>query len=191
MNRLELYDKWITTAYQMFAEKGLEGFNVKNIASRGGLTRSSFYYYFENKDDLIDAVIEYYFDVVIRDINITFQERLVSFLPDFYDIVFEFSEAIQFTKQLFRNKESEPYTHAHKQGIALTAEYIVPEFKAYLKIDLETNEVKELWYTLADAWFSRLDFNDYSVQTLTRNGVDIWNSICLLSGMKDLKKIVI
>lgn len=45
------------TALRLFAEKGFHGTTISNIAKEAGVSKGLLYNYFENKDDLIRAII--------------------------------------------------------------------------------------------------------------------------------------
>jgi len=50
--------KILTAARSVFTEKGLSAGTIDEIAERGDVARGSFYYHFDNKDDLIRHMIE-------------------------------------------------------------------------------------------------------------------------------------
>ena len=52
MKTSELYNKWIETAYALFAEEGPENLSIKALAKQCGLPLTNFYYYFDNKEEL-------------------------------------------------------------------------------------------------------------------------------------------
>lgn len=48
----------IASARELFEEQGLTKTSVKDITNRVGVTRSLFYHYFANKDEVVSAVID-------------------------------------------------------------------------------------------------------------------------------------
>ena len=48
----------LTTATEEFAERGFDAASLSDILVKTGLSKSSFYYYFEDKEDLLAAVLE-------------------------------------------------------------------------------------------------------------------------------------
>lgn len=48
----------IDTALDLFAEKGVDGATIKDIATRAGVAQGLVYHYFASKDDLLGAIIE-------------------------------------------------------------------------------------------------------------------------------------
>ena len=48
----------IDTALDLFAEKGVDGATIKDIATRVGVAQGLVYHYFDSKEDLLSAIIE-------------------------------------------------------------------------------------------------------------------------------------
>ncbi len=48
----------IDTALDLFAEKGVDGATIKDIATRAGVAQGLVYHYFDRKEDLLPAIIE-------------------------------------------------------------------------------------------------------------------------------------
>ena len=166
VNNSESYNKWLESAYVLFAEEGPQKFSIKALAKQCELPRTNFYYYFDNKEDLINKLIELHFETTAHIFNIELENRLHSFIPDLYVILFEFKTGLQFARQLFLNREDPAYNKAYKQSVLLSTDLIVPKFIEFFKINLPLETVKPLWYTLSDSWYSKLDFDNYSVDSL-------------------------
>jgi AcrR family transcriptional regulator len=47
----------LDVALQLFAEQGYAGTSIRDIAERLGMTKSSLYYHFASKEDLLDALV--------------------------------------------------------------------------------------------------------------------------------------
>lgn len=162
----ESYNVWLETAYVLFAKNGPENLSIKALAEQCELPRTNFYYYFDNKEDLIEKVIDLHFKTTTELFNTELENKLHSLIPDLYVIAYEFKPGFQFAKQLFLNRENPMYDKAYKQGIALSSDLIVPKFKAFYKINLPYERIKPIWFMVTDAWFSRVKFDDFSVDYL-------------------------
>jgi AcrR family transcriptional regulator len=55
-------------AITLFAEKGYEGASLNEILAKAGFGKSSYYYYFADKEDLFATVIEDYMERVMADV---------------------------------------------------------------------------------------------------------------------------
>lgn len=55
--RAESREKILSTARQLFAEKGYEGCNISGIARQAGMSQGNIYWYFSSKKELFKAVL--------------------------------------------------------------------------------------------------------------------------------------
>lgn len=176
MKKKKLSQVWIEGGYTLFAENGPDSFSVRDLANYCNLPRTNFYYYFEDKNDLINHVIDYHFQ--INDLFIDeLQNNFDNYIPDLYEILFKFELGLKFAKQLFKNRELEKYNHAYNKGMYSSIPFLIPKFKEYFKIDLEGDELLEFWYTVSDAWYSRLHFQNCSVKYLIELCFEVMNSM--------------
>lgn len=178
------YSRWIEAAYLYFAEEGPLNLSITELAKRCGLPRTNFYYYFDNKEELIDKLMELHFKTTTEIFNLELENRLHSFIPDLYVVIYESKLGIQFTKQLFLNRENPAYNKAYKQSVALSSDLIVPKFMDFFKIDLPLEVVKPLWFTLTDSWYSRVNFDNYSVDSLIELCYEIMGTVTPLIEQK-------
>ncbi|MDP6595271.1 MAG: TetR/AcrR family transcriptional regulator, partial [Candidatus Poribacteria bacterium] len=79
--------KILESAVSEFTQRGFDGASLNQIISTAGLSKGSFYYYFENKIDLLVGVLEAFFS------------------PDFIIILDELKQSSDTTKfwSIFRN----------------------------------------------------------------------------------------
>ncbi len=56
VRRMEL----VGAAEELFREKGCEQTSVSDIVKKVGVAQGTFYYYFDSKDDVLDAVLDHY-----------------------------------------------------------------------------------------------------------------------------------
>jgi len=173
----ESYTIWLENAYILFSEQGPINISIKGLAAHCGLPRTNFYYYFDHKDDLIDKLIGLHFETTAELFNTELEHRLQSIIPDLYIIAFDFKLGFQFAKQLFLNRENPVYNKAYKQSVALSSDLIVPKFKEFSKIDLPDEIVKSIWLTVTDVWFSRVKFDDFSVDYLCELYYEIMDTL--------------
>ena len=53
-------DEIVKEAFLIFVEKGVAGISLNQLIRELGITKSSFYYFFDNKEDLIRCIVEKY-----------------------------------------------------------------------------------------------------------------------------------
>ena len=51
-------DDWLALALSVLAVEGVAHVTVLNLSERLGVSRSSFYWYFKNRDELLDALLD-------------------------------------------------------------------------------------------------------------------------------------
>src|SRR6267143_6832030 len=58
-------ERIVQAAAELIAEKGVAGMSLDDVRSRTGASRSQLYHYFEDRDDLVHAVIDATTDAVL------------------------------------------------------------------------------------------------------------------------------
>ena len=58
-NQLQRFD-WLQIALEVFIAEGIEAVRVTRLAEELGVTRGSFYWHFNNRNDLIEALVTYW-----------------------------------------------------------------------------------------------------------------------------------
>jgi len=53
---------WLLSALEIFVAEGIDAVRITRLAQNLGVTRGSFYWHFENREDLIDALVSYWKD---------------------------------------------------------------------------------------------------------------------------------
>ena len=83
----------LAAATEMFAEQGLDGARVDEIADRSGMNKRMLYHYFGNKEELFGAVLEELYETICRESTKLdlgtgsppeAMQRLVDFALNFY-----------------------------------------------------------------------------------------------------------
>lgn len=60
-NQLQRID-WLRTALDIFVAEGIDAVRITRLASDLGVTRGSFYWHFQNREDLINSLVSYWKD---------------------------------------------------------------------------------------------------------------------------------
>jgi len=58
-------EDWIRAAYSTLSDSGWRALNVEALAKRLGVTKGSFYWHFKDRNDLLDAVLERWYDQLV------------------------------------------------------------------------------------------------------------------------------
>lgn len=56
-------EDWISGAWDMLGENGLEGVRVEPLARRLGVTKGSFYWHFKGRQQLVEALLDRWFSI--------------------------------------------------------------------------------------------------------------------------------
>ncbi|MEW9124385.1 MAG: TetR/AcrR family transcriptional regulator [Thermotaleaceae bacterium] len=59
----------LDTAEKLFRTKGYEKCTINEILKEVGIAKGTFYYYFKSKEEVLDAIVSRYTDVIIRRAN--------------------------------------------------------------------------------------------------------------------------
>jgi len=62
-------DRWVEAAIDVLARDGIAGLRVEVLAKRCGVTKGSFYWHFKDRQALLDAVLAFWKEGRIRDIE--------------------------------------------------------------------------------------------------------------------------
>ena len=90
--RMNTYTRIVESAIELYKSQGIENVSIKEICQAAAVTRNAFYYYFESRDVLFDAIADW---VVERS-----RERVVSLYGagEYYAQIWEFYRAYLLTE---------------------------------------------------------------------------------------------
>ncbi len=89
-------------AEELFVERGVEKASVNEIVKRAGIAKGTFYLYFKNKDELVDAIIGRYTKAFLEQVLLPHGENLkIKALSE--DIIDYFNENRFYLVELRRN----------------------------------------------------------------------------------------
>ena len=169
-------DKWIQAGYFLFAEVGPKNISIKRLAEIADLPRTNFYYHFKDNDELIDEIIILHM-AVAEEYLLVIKDDLKSFLPDLHIISVRYPLGLKFVKQLFLNREIKKYNDLYNKLNKIPISVIVPKMLSYYKLDVDYKIAQELWITVLDTWYSRLDVNNMNLEVLCELTDDILKSV--------------
>jgi len=84
--QLQRFD-WLQQALEVFVSAGIDAVRITRLADDLGVTRGSFYWHFENREDLIDALVGYW-----KDKNTAAITQAVASVDSLADGIFRFFE---------------------------------------------------------------------------------------------------
>jgi AcrR family transcriptional regulator len=168
--------KWIEGAYTHFADVGPEQLNIKRIAEITGLPRTNFYYHFSDTEVLLTKLLNFHNDIA-KKFEEELQQELKVFIPDLYRILHPFKTGFRFHWQLFKYRSDIRFGYIYNSLNSSSAGIILPVFRDYYELTVSDSTLRALWKTLTDSWYSRLDFDDFSPESLAELADNIMQSI--------------
>ena len=121
----------LDTAMDLFAEKGLEGVSMRDIARRMGTAPGLVYHYFDSKRKLLDEAMERYVEEcteglvnLLRSTDLGFREKVDALYDDIGD------ERLQRHSDFFHRQGNEGF---HRQLSLRLCEHVQPHMAAALE----------------------------------------------------------
>ena len=177
--------KWIEKAYENFGFYGPDDLSIQKIGKEIECPRTSFYYHFADKEDLIEHLIAAHVQTVEIYIS-AFKEEVKTLLPDLHVLNVKFISAIRFQKRLFLNRTNPLYNMAYINTTKASNPLIVPLFTKYCNLHIPYSIAEMLWETLTESWYSRLDCDKISVEYCCNLTKEIANSVMSIYRSKQI-----
>jgi AcrR family transcriptional regulator len=185
MKKNATYNKLLNTAYYEFANNGPD-FSLKSLAQKTALPRASFYYHFINKEDLITELLNYHITNAKK-----IQEELKEIdvlIPDLYAVLYRHIISVQFHQQLLYNCHIATFKTLYSEANKICVEILLPHIKNHFEFQQSDEEVFRFYNTLTDAWYSRQDFSNTSVEEMTKLAEEITGNVLALHNVNKAVK---
>ena len=180
---MDTREKWLKKAYEHFAEYGPEALRVQKIASELDVPRTTFYHHFYDLEDLVSQLLQRYLADVDYIIQIH-RGQIKQLIPDLHIILAQHPWNLKFGRQLFLNR----YNPVHNM-IFLTArekvnKVTIPLFIDYYHFNIPYSIAEDLWNSLSESWYSRLDPNDLSADSMQKLTEEIMETVMIFARTK-------
>ena len=171
---------WIEKGYEHFGLYGPEKLSIKLIAQEHSIARTSFNYYFSNKEEFCNELIDKHYDLINQFCDAG-KLHCKKYLPDLYVLILAFPTGLKFMKQLFNHRENVEFNEVFvKCNKMVEHQFALQLFINYFKLPLSAKEAAPLHKLLTDTWYSRMDINDLTLEKLTDTTEEIMQSILTL-----------
>jgi AcrR family transcriptional regulator len=173
---------WIENGYEHFALCGPDNLSINKLSKAIGFSRASFYHHFGDIDVFIEDLLSHHWQIALQ-FNKLGKENCTKLFPDLYDILEQNPIPLQFSLQLFHHRSYPAYNYLFLKTYQATAKsFALKLFKKHYNLTQPANEVYLLWLTLGEAWYSRLDIQDLTSDTLQKHSEEILQSFFLFKG---------
>ena len=172
-----LKEQWLVKGYEHFAKEGPENLSISKIGKEIGASRSSFYHHFGDLEFFIDELLAAHWEVC-QEFDLRAQKNCRNIIPDLYRELAKHPDSLQFHIQLFRNRTQPRYNFLFLKSFESSArKFALRLFAQNLQPNLPEKDIYNLWLTLCEAWYSRLDPQDLSAKKLQHQGEEVLKAI--------------
>ncbi len=122
--------------WDLVLKKGFKATKVQEICEQAGLSKMTFYYYYSNKNEIIEEILKNFFDGVIKssqeiiDENIPFQDKIMKMInwkadfvktmsPEFIQELYTSGQYLELMKSVMQRSQElvySFYSHGKDQG---------------------------------------------------------------------------
>jgi len=173
--------KWLHEGYKQFAELGPDNLSVNHLSKALGVSRASFYHFFGDIDIFIDELCAIHWDIS-EEYCSSGKTQITQLFPDFYDFLSQYKIPLQFSLQLFRHRDNPTFNFLYLRTYESAANaFLLKLFAKECGLSQPKQELLQLWITVGEAWYSRLDPNDLSAATLQKHSKEILRTVMQFS----------
>ena len=181
---MKTVDKWIEKGYEHFGIYGPEKLSIKQMANEATISRTSFNYYFKNKDEFINELLNYHLDINIKYCEAA-KVYCKNYLPDIHKMVLMYPIGYRFHKQLFNYRTVPKFNETFIKCNEISArEFVVQLFIDQYKLPMAFEDAFQLHESLLTTWYSRIDFNDLNLDNLVNTTEEIMTPLLKLVNLK-------
>ena len=169
--------KWLHEGYRQFALYGLENLSINKISKEIGSPRASFYHHFGDVDVFIEELLDMHWEIDQQFCSIGAQ-KCKKLFPDLYLLLEQYPIPLKFSKQLFLNRNIPAFNYLLMKTYNGSAKaFILKLFSEQYGLNHKNEDTYNLWLTVGESWYSRLDTNDLSAEKMQQIAKDVMDSV--------------
>ncbi|MDB4582370.1 TetR/AcrR family transcriptional regulator [Draconibacterium sp.] len=173
---------WLESGYQHFATFGPDHLSIKRLSKELEASRGSFYNYFGDVDIFVDELLTMHWKIAVN-FNNEGKQYCTQLFPDLYDALAKYPIPLQFNMQLFRHRHIPAYNFLFIKTYEDSAKaFLLKLFAQEFNLSQPESELFNLWLTVGEAWYSRLNPDDLSSNTLQMHAREILDAVIQFSG---------
>ncbi len=178
--------KWIEKGYEHFALYGPDNLNINKISKDIGLARTTFYHYFGDLEIFIDELLNRHWKICLE-FSVTASKECKKLFPDVYILLEQYPIPLKFSKQLFLNRHILSFNYLFVKAYGYHANHFALKlFSEQFNLNQTEEDLTNLWTTVGESWFSRLDVNDLSAKTMQLLAEGIIKSVLKFTSSNNL-----
>ncbi len=169
--------KWTEKGYEHFALYGPENLSINKLSKEIGSSRASFYHHFGDIEVFIEELLDMHWQINQQFFSVGALECKKLF-PDLYLLLEQYPIPLKFSKQLFINRNKPAYNYLFAKTYSVAAKtFILKLFSKQFDLHFTDEDTYNLWLTVGESWYSRLDTNYLSAANMQQLAEEIVNSV--------------
>jgi len=170
-------EEWIEKGYEHFAMVGPINFSVKKISEQNNISRTTFNYHFASQEDFFAELLVTH-EQILGKVLVDAKTAVKHYVPDILVLANQYSIFIRFQLQLFNHRFNPEFDRVYKLCVRLTSEeFSTNRFIDYYELKITKKQATDIHEILIDAWFSRLNEDDITLEAMMRNTESIMESL--------------
>ena len=169
--------KWVEKGYEQFATYGPNNLSINKLSKEIGSSRASFYHHFGDIEIFIEELLNIHWQKHQQFCSIG--ARVCNqYFPDLYLLLEQYPIPLQFSKQLFLNRNNPAFNYLFMKTYNASARaFILKLFSEQFGLHQNDEDTYNLWLTVGESWYSRLDTNNLSAEKMQKLAEEIMNSV--------------
>jgi len=173
----ESKQKWIEKGYEHFALYGPSNLSVNKLSKEIESSRASFYHHFGDVEVFIEALLDMHWEL-IQEFNSNGALECKNLFPDLYLLLGQYPIPLKFTRQLFLSRNNPAYNFLFMKVYSASANaFVLKLFAEQFGLHYINQGTYDLWLTVGEAWYSRLDPDNLSAIKMQGLAEEIMNSV--------------
>lgn len=169
--------KWIEKGYEHFALYGPKNLSINKLSKEIGSSRASFYHHFGDIEIFIEELLDIHWQIHQQFCSIG-ARKCKKFFPDLYLLLAQYPIPLQFSKQLFLNRNNPAFNYLFMKTYNASAKaFTLKLFAEQFGLHQNDEDTYNLWLTVGESWYSRLDTNSLSAEKMQKLAEEIMNSV--------------
>ncbi|MEA3477637.1 MAG: TetR/AcrR family transcriptional regulator [Bacteroidota bacterium] len=168
---------WIEKGYEHFALYGPKNLSINKLSKEIGSSRASFYNHFGDIENFTEELLDMHWQIHQRFCSFGALECKKLF-PDLYLLLEQYPIPLKFSRQLFLNRNNPAYNYLFAKTYNASARaFICKLFSEQFGLHQNDEDTNNLWLTVGESWYSRLDPNNLSAEKMQKLAEEIMNSV--------------
>ncbi|PCE66604.1 TetR/AcrR family transcriptional regulator [Sediminicola luteus] len=184
MNQPPTRNLWIEKGYEQFALFGPEYLSINRLSKELVLSRATFYHHFGDIEGYIEAILQTH-KAAAKQFDSWCKKECNQFFPDIYVHLSQAKIPFLFTRQMFLHRHIPLYEATFLEVFKASSDtFALDLFAQQFDLPRNAENTFKLWITVCEAWYSRIDPEDLSTESMMALGKEVLASVLSLSPEK-------